>query len=341
MTITENNSQYYIGQEEGDNFPDKRGGKSNGTYFFRGDSGDVIFTSQDEEEWRQFKEEWKSQNELEEEPEEEEVVDEQPEEEEVVDEQPEEEPEEEEVVDKQPEEEPEEEEVVDEQPEEEPEEEEVVDEQPEEEVDNGGEEMVDSGGEDTTIYTSSNGGMPIENPDIPADTRDGNPDTDKLDFSSKYASPNGGNDMISGTSGANTFEINLLLNAKPEIIEDKSDKSTGKIFWENITNQNQQYHNHWLESIGEDTIVDFSGTGGEGDKIDISGHTIAVTVLEESDDRVVLGLYSDQSQDGFRAAQAHDLDVVGKLTINHDGNFDYGNDVSVNPGVYDGVREFV
>jgi hypothetical protein len=191
-----------------------------------------------------------------------------------------------------------------------------------------------------TLYSSSNGGMPIENPSIPANVDDGN-DVEKLDFSQQYASPNGiGDDSFSGTSGANTFDVNLLLNAKPEIYQQHVD-SEGKIDWEGVTGENNNYHDHWLDSMGQDTIVDFSGTGGEGDKINFSGHTVTIALLEESDNQVKLGVYSDQDADGSRGTGAHDFDVLGTLTINHDGNFNYGSDVVVDPHVNDGSFDFV
>ena len=193
--------------------------------------------------------------------------------------------------------------------------------------------------ENSTIYSSSNAGTPIENPDILAGVADGK-DLDKLDFSSNYASPNGeGNDELTGTAGVNTFYINPLLNAKPEIYQKHTD-SDGKINWRNVAGENSNYHDHWVDGIGQDTITDFSGNGGEGDKINIVGHTVAVTVLEESDSQVKLGIYSDQNADGARGTNAHDLDVLGTLTVNHDGNFDYDSDVSVTSNVFDGAFEF-
>ena len=314
MSVTETDSQYYIGQEEegGDGFPDKQGGKSNGVYFFRDESGNLIYTSTDGEEWREFKQEYRSQQ--------------QSDNEEPTDEEPTEE-----VVDEN--EEPIDEEVVDEN--EEPTDEEVVDEDSEEPTD---EEVVEDL-EDTTVYSPSNAGEPIENPDIPADTNDGN-DIAKLDFSSQYSSPNGGgSDTYSGTGGVNTFDFNPLLNAKPEIIE-KHTNNNGKINWRAIAGENDNRHDHWVDSLGNDTIMDFSGQGGDGDKINITGHTAAATVIEESDGQVVLGVYSDQGADGSRGNGAHDLDILGTITVNHDGNFSFGRDVNVNAGVFDGVREF-
>ncbi|MGL6342888.1 MAG: calcium-binding protein, partial [Waterburya sp.] len=159
--------------------------------------------------------------------------------------------------------------------------------------------------------------------------------------SSQYTNPNGmdSSDQLSGTEGTNTFNFDLLLNAKPEIYQKHVD-SEGKIDWEGVTGENGNYHDHWVEGIGEDTIMDFSGSGGEGDKIQIDGHTVTVKVLEELDNQATLGIYSDQGADGTRGNDAHDFDVVGKITINHDGNFNFGSDVSVNAGSHEGVFEF-
>ena len=210
--------------------------------------------------------------------------------------------------------------------------------QPEEEFDNEQSENVDESFEDTSTYISSNSGTPIENQNIQPDVNDGN-DLDKLDFSSQYSSPNGGNDTFSGTAGTNTYDFNALLNAKSEIYQKHAD-ADGKIDWQAVAGENDNYHDHWVDSLGQDTIVDFSGSGGDGDKINIVGHTIAVSVIEESENQVKLGLYSDQGADGNRGNGAHDFDVLGTITVNHDGNFDYGSDVSVNANVFDGAFEF-
>ena len=53
-------------------------------------------------------------------------------------------------------------------------------------------------------------------------------------------------------------------------------------------------------------------------------------VLKELDDRVVLGIYSDQGGDGLRGNRAHDLDVLGVIKIKHDGNFNIDHDLTVN-----------
>jgi hypothetical protein len=206
--------------------------------------------------------------------------------------------------------------------------------------DDSSSEDMNENGEGTTITSTSDAGIPLENPNLPPGVEDGN-DIDKLDFSSQYTNPNGmdSSDQLSGTEGTNTFNFDLLLNAKPEIYQKHVD-GEGKIDWEGVTGENGNYHDHWLEGIGEDTIMDFSGSGGEGDKIQIDGHTATVKVLEELDNQATLGIYSDQDADGTRGNGAHDFDVLGKITINHDGNFNFGSDVSVNAGSHEGVMEF-
>ena len=186
--------------------------------------------------------------------------------------------------------------------------------------------------EDTTIYSPSNAGEPIEDSD--ANT------VEQLDFSSQYSSPNGGgSDRYSGTGGVNTFDFNPLLNAKPGIIARHVD-ADGRIDWQGVAGENDNRHDHWVDSLGQDTIMDFSGNGGDGDRINITGHTVAATVIEESEGQVVVGVYSDQGADGSRGNGAHDLDILGTITVNHDGNFNFGSDVNVNSNVFDGVREF-
>ncbi len=205
--------------------------------------------------------------------------------------------------------------------------------------DESSDDMADTG-DGSTITSTSDAGIPLENPNLPPGVEDGN-DIDKLDFSSQYTNPNGmdSSDQLSGTEGSNTFNFDLLLNAKPEIYQKHVD-GEGKIDWEGVTGENGNYHDHWVEGIGEDTIINFSGSGGEGDKIQIDGHTVTVKVLEELDNQATLGLYADQGADGTRGNDAHDFDVVGKITINHDGNFNFGSDVSVNAGSHEGAFEF-
>jgi hypothetical protein len=143
MSFTENSSEYIGYEEQEDNFPAQQEGKFNGEYFFRDESGNLIYTGTDETAWYNFKQEWNSQQAS----------------------------------------------------------------KSEEKSTDG--EIVDENFETTTVVTSSNAGTPIENPDILANVNDGNDIIDQLDFSSQFSTPDvSGNDSLSGTEGANTFDIN-------------------------------------------------------------------------------------------------------------------------------------
>ena len=197
-------------------------------------------------------------------------------------------------------------------------------------------EKVEQTAKDTTVEIASTGAEPLENPNIPANTNDGN-DIEKLDFSSQYTDPNSfGVRTYTGTDGANTFQAEALLNAKPEIIV-KHTEDNGKIDWQGVAGENNNYHDHWVEGPGEIVIENF----GEGDKFILRGHTSEAILLEESDGVATIGLVSDQGRDNSRGNGAHDLDVLGKATIYHDGSFDFGQDVEdITNGVFDGVSEF-
>ena len=188
------------------------------------------------------------------------------------------------------------------------------------------------GGDDNDIIISySDSNTPAENTNIPANVNDGD-DLEKLRFKPEYFNPAGlkSNDKLIGGGGADTFEFRMLINAKKEFI-DKHTNADGSINWgmNGVAGENNNYHDHWVDGIGFDKILDFSGAGGDGDKIVISGHTVTYKVLKENDRMVRLGIYSDQGADGARGNGAHDLDVLGLVHVRHDGNFNANSDVSV------------
>lgn len=194
----------------------------------------------------------------------------------------------------------------------------------------GRDRMVGGAGNDT-IVSVADSGVPAENPAIGANVDDGN-DVDKLNFSDQFVNPMGlnANDRLTGGAGSDTFKFDLLINA-PRAIWKQHVNDDGSIEWgmNGVAGENNNYHDHWVDGIGRDTITDFSGAGGEGDNIVITGHTVTYKVLKDMDNRVVLGIYSDQGADGVRGGGAHDMDVLGVLRINHDGNFNLANDVTV------------
>lgn len=122
-------------------------------------------------------------------------------------------------------------------------------------------------------------------------------------------------DILTGGEGADTFWFNLLVDAKDEIIAKHTDANTGRVDWMGVTGENNNVHDHWVESIGNDVITDFRKS--KGDKIAIEGHTVEVTSVEQIDangdgkrDYTLIKLISQQG-----AAGAHDEDKLGTIKV--------------------------
>ena len=183
------------------------------------------------------------------------------------------------------------------------------------------------------LVSLSDSSVPNDNKSLPAGVDDGN-DIDKLVFGNEYFNPVGisANDVLTGGEGADTFEWRLLINASKAIVDKHTDAATGVIDWgmNGVAGENDNYHDHWVDGIGIDTITDFSGNGGENDHILIQGHTVQALLLSSSDNAALIGVYSDQGADGERGNGAHDFDVLGVIKVNHDGNFSIDEDLTVN-----------
>ena len=197
-------------------------------------------------------------------------------------------------------------------------------------VDQYGSDVLRGGAGNDRLISISDSGTPQENQRIQAQVDDGS-DLDKLRFAKRFFNPEGyaSNDRLTGGEGADTFEWNLLINATKSIVADNTSDQIINWGMNGVAGENENYHDHWVDGIGRDVITDFSGEGGEGDKIVIKGHTVKAMLLRESESKAVIGLYSDQGNDGERGGGAHDFDVLGKIIVRHDGNFSYENDVSV------------
>ena len=183
------------------------------------------------------------------------------------------------------------------------------------------------------LVSLSDSSIPNDNKSLPAGVEDGS-DIEKLAFENEYFNPVGisANDVLTGGEGADTFEWRLLINASKDIVDKHTNASTGVIDWgmNGVAGENDNYHDHWVDGIGIDTITDFSGNGGENDQILIQGHTVRALLLSNSDNEALIGVYSDQGADGERGNGAHDFDVLGLIKVNHDGNFSFNEDLSVN-----------
>lgn len=143
------------------------------------------------------------------------------------------------------------------------------------------------------------------------------------------------NDTLSGGSGADRFRFELLINAKDAIAEKHADPITGKVNWKAVAHENDNVHDHWVDGIGNDVILDFNKS--EGDKIEIAGHTVEVSNIEYVDvnnDGIlesIIHLISNQGANGG----AHNQDQLGTITVY--GDRVKTSDLKVNAGVFYGA----
>jgi len=122
-------------------------------------------------------------------------------------------------------------------------------------------------------------------------------------------------DVLIGGGGADTFYFQTLINAKKRYIEEHTNDD-GSIRWHGVAGENDKLHDHWVDVIGDDVIMDFDR--GEGDRIVIEGHTTEIGGITYGDangdgvvDHSVIQLYSDQGNGGG----AHNDDLLGTITV--------------------------
>jgi Ca2+-binding RTX toxin-like protein len=146
-------------------------------------------------------------------------------------------------------------------------------------------------------------------------------------------------DILQGGRGADTFRFELTLNGREEIVA-KHVNDDGTIDWAGVTGENGAVHNHWVESIGDDVILDFNRDAG--DTIQVAGHTVGMRDIiygdrngDGEDDYSIITLYSNQGAGAHNGDDLGTIKVYGDLVTADDVQLDAG----VTYGAYDTLAE--
>ncbi|CAN0596222.1 unnamed protein product, partial [Ectocarpus sp. 12 AP-2014] len=187
-------------------------------------------------------------------------------------------------------------------------------------IDGGfGSDVIDGGaGDDTLISRSDAGEQKIGQLAIGKPTRD-DPDgevDEGLQKLSAYANqPLVADDVMIGGAGNDTFLISPQINAKLDIIQ-KHIQSDGTINWAGVAGENDELHDHWVDSFGIDIIADYNA---DEDQIAVIGHTAVpyVTYADVMGDDAlesIITVISVQHGNGG----AHDRDLIGQVIVHGD-----------------------
>ena len=177
-----------------------------------------------------------------------------------------------------------------------------------------GSDLLKGGDGDDTLIIDSDAGEPVVGQDYdPDDGRNNelNPATNRLYPNQPFVA----DDVLVGGAGADTFLVKPQINAKEDILL-KHTESDGRIDWANVASENNNVHDHWVDSIGTDVIADHSKA--EGDRIQVYGHTTApeisyADVDGDGDEESIIRIYSNQANGG-----AHDDDFLGQVIVHGD-----------------------
>lgn len=184
-----------------------------------------------------------------------------------------------------------------------------------------GDDVLKGGNGADTLYGFSWGGEPVPAQDSTAQVNANEPLSDE--------------DLLIGGRGADTFVLRWLLDATDEIVAKHTDED-GDIDYSGggIAGENDNTHDHWVESIDRKIIVDYNP---DVDELVFEGHTVTLDEVQHTDfDKngttdTVLSFISQQGDGGG----AHDEDDVGEVIILNN----VIDTVSVDAGVFYGVEE--
>ncbi len=182
-----------------------------------------------------------------------------------------------------------------------------------------GSDVLEGGdGNDLLIARSDAGEQRIGQLAIDQVTRpdpDGEVDADLQKLSAYAHEPLIGDDVLIGGAGRDTFLISPQIDAKLDIIQQHI-KSDGTINWAGVAGENDELHDHWVDSSGIDIIADYNA---DEDQIAVIGHTAVpyVTYADVMGDDAlesIITVISVQHGNGG----AHDRDLIGQVIVHGD-----------------------
>ncbi|NNE89719.1 MAG: hypothetical protein HKN27_16755, partial [Silicimonas sp.] len=187
-------------------------------------------------------------------------------------------------------------------------------------IDGGfGSDIINGGaGDDTLISRSDAGEQKIGQLAIDKVTRgdpDGEVDVDLQKLSVYANQPFVADDVMIGGEGNDTFLISPQINAKLDIIQ-KHIQADGTINWAGVAGENDELHDHWVDSFGIDIIADYNA---DEDHIAVIGHTANVyveykDVMGDEALESIITVVSNQHGGGG----AHDMDLIGQVIVHGD-----------------------
>lgn len=176
-----------------------------------------------------------------------------------------------------------------------------------------GEDVLNGGAGDDLLISTSDAREP-EIAYVPG-RDEGDPDNELTNGKLYPDQPIPANDVLIGGEGADIFYFQTQINAKKRFVQEHT-RDDGTINWHGVAGENDDLHNHWVDALGCEYIMDFSRE--EGDRIVIEGHTTEIQSIEYGDedgdgvvDHTIITLYSDQGNNGG----AHQYDQLGKITV--------------------------